>query len=85
MSNIINSYLVFETNNEITAVADTIEVFNRRTGDIDLKESIRFYNKNLEDIGFANIGHYGDHVVLNGDYHGRRLAKSFGYAPKSCW
>ena len=85
MSNTINSYLVFEKSNGVTAVANVIEVFNTHTGDVDLKESVRFYSANLEDIGFANISHYGDHITLNGDYHGRRLAKAFGYAPKSCW
>ena len=80
-NSIINSYTGIISDNGLVAVADVDEIMNVRTGDVDEKMCIRFYSKNLTDIGFAKVTAVGDHTYLSGDFHGRRLAVKFGFAP----
>jgi len=79
--NTINSYTGITSEDGIIAVANVEESLNVRTGDIDEKMSITFYSKNLMDIGYAKVTNRGDHTYLDGDFHGRRLAVKFGFAP----
>ena len=86
MKNTINSYTGVMSQDGIVAVANVDEQLNIHTGDVDEVSEVKFYSRNLMEIGFAKITHRGDHYSFSfsSDYHGRKLAVKFGFAPASC-
>ena len=80
MKTTINKYTAITSQDGIIAVANVDEVMNVRTGDIDEVMSIKFFSKNLLEIGYAKVTNSGNHCYMSGDFHGGRLAKKLGFA-----
>lgn len=77
MSNIINTYTVFESVSAIILIDEVSENFVK--GNIVANHRCRFFTEKGEDIGFVIIHEDDQHKVVKGDYNGKRLLDKFQY------